>query len=80
MTLLLKSGERITWSNEKVDTGYNEFGYLNWTYTSFTLLNKDIIEKLKDDPITDVKLYIYTSSIDNPDIYSTYLNCILDMN
>ena len=79
VTLILKSGERLKWTDEPIETGYNEFNY-NWTYTSFTLLNEEIIEKLKDDPITDVKLYIYTSSIDYPEIYSTYLNCILDMN
>ena len=79
VTLLLKSGERINWSDEPVDTDYDSYNN-SWTYTSFTILDNEMIEKLIDDPITDVKLYIYKSSIGNPDIYSTYLNCVLEMN
>ena len=76
--LLLKSGEKISWEKEKVNSDYNRFNN-TWEYSSFTLLEDEIINKLINDPITDVKLFIYDSSINNPEIFSSYLECIVRM-
>ena len=76
--LLLKSGEKISWKKEKVHTDYNSFNN-TWEYSSFTRLEDEIIKKLINDPIIDVKLFIYDSSIKNPEIFSSYLECIMRM-
>ena len=76
--LLLKSGEKVSWKNQRVDTNYNSFSD-TWEYSSFTLLDNEMINKLIKDPITDVKLFIYDSSIENPEKFSSYLECIVGM-
>ena len=76
--MLLKSGEKVSWKNQKVDTNYNSFSN-TWEYSFFTLLDNEMINKLIKDPITDVRLFIYDSSIDNPEKFSSYLECIVGM-
>ena len=79
VTLLLENGEKILWKDEEVDTDYDSYGN-SWKYKSFTRLTNEEIEKIITNPITDVKLYIYDSSIGNSEKFSSYLNCIVGMN
>ena len=76
--MLLKSGEKVSWKNQRVDTNYISFSD-TWEYSSFTLLDNEMINKLIKDPITDVKLFIYDSSIENPEKFSSHLECIVGM-
>lgn len=61
--ILFENGEKIIRPEEKIDTKYDN-GY---RYSAFFVPTEKEIELFKNSKITDVKLYIYDSVINNQD-------------
>ena len=78
VSLILKSGERIHYERNEVSVSPGSGYSRGWLYISLVKLDDETIQKLINDPITDVKLYIYDSSVKKPEIHSEYLKCILE--
>jgi len=73
VVLLLKNGDKIVKSDEDIEVEVNGSGY---TYSSFFGLTKQDLVILKNNSITDVRLYVYDSSVTNGDLLREYARCL----
>ena len=62
VSILFENGGKIIRSKEKVDTGYNDSG---WLYKAFFRPSLNEINLLKTQKITTVKLYVYDADVDD---------------
>jgi len=74
--MLLDNGEKIELPDEKIDVKVSSGS--GYTYTAFISLKATEIEKLAQHSVTDVRLYIYDSTIKNGKKYQEFLKCIKD--
>ena len=72
--ILLENNQKLSWPEADVDVDVNYNA--EYVYSSFIKLNKNEISKLKENHITDVRLYIYDKKIELPHQYKNYLMCI----
>lgn len=74
--LLLSNGDKI----EKPETNVrlNVYDADRYVYSAFVPLNNDDIEKLIQNEITDVRLFIHDREIKNGKRYQEYLKCIVE--
>jgi len=75
--ILFSNGEKIERPNAKLDTKVSRHGK-GYDYSAFITLTDDDILKLKTNTITDVRLYIYDSTIKHGEKLKEYLKCISD--
>lgn len=73
--ILLDNGEKIEKPDAKIDTKVSEYGK-GYDYSAFISLSDEEIEMLKNRIITDVRLYVYDSSIKSGAKLKEYLKCI----
>jgi len=73
--LLLSDGTQIKRPYENISANYQN-GY---RYSAYFNLSKIEITRIINNPITDVKLYIYDSEVFDPQKYSEYLKCIVNI-
>lgn len=61
--LILDDGEILTFPDESIDTKVNDSEYGGrWIYTAFMSMDQNLIDKLSEHYVTDIRLYIYDSS------------------
>lgn len=74
--LLLDNGEKLSWEDAKIDVEFISSG--KYRYSAFVELNKEQIQILSNQLITDVRIYIYDGEIENEDALSLqgYLKCL----
>lgn len=73
--ILFDNGKKIIRNNEHIDVSYGDEG---WMYNGFIKLTKENITLLKNNLITDVKLFIYDKEIDNKSANNIrqYMKCL----
>jgi len=75
--ILLDNGDKIEKPDAKINTEVSKYGK-GYDYSSFITLTEDDITKMKNNVITDVRLYVYDSSIKNGVKIREYLKCIIE--
>jgi hypothetical protein len=73
--ILLKGGKKIEKPNEKVEVDVNKYGD-GYVYSALLSLTKEDIELLKDNDMTDYRLFIYDGSIKAPDKIKKIVECV----
>ncbi|PIF32981.1 hypothetical protein CLU81_3551 [Flavobacterium sp. 9] len=73
--LLLRDGTQISKPNEPIYIGVRD----SYRYSANFTLSKAQIQRIIDNPITDVKLYIYEAEVFDSEKYSEYLKCLVSM-
>ena len=74
--LLLDNGEKIEWSEEKIDVKVSSGG--NYVYSCFIRLSSEDIAKLQQNNISDFRLYIFDNKVENSEKYKQYINCMVE--
>ncbi len=77
--VLFDNGKKISRPNESIDVDSNIGTYSSgWEYSAFIKLNQEDIKLLKNNKITDVKLYIYQNEVSkNTSIkIQQYMKCL----
>ncbi len=75
LIILLENGFKIERPGQKINVAVGSKG-TSYTYSASIELSSKEIELLLENKITDVRLYIYDSSIKKSDILISYLECI----
>lgn len=75
--ILLNNGDKIERPEAKIDSKVSRNGS-GYTYSAFISLSPAEIEKLSQNIITDVRLYIYDSTIKKGKKLQEYLKCIAE--
>lgn len=73
VVLLLSDGTKIDKSDEDITVEVSGSGY---RYSSFFQLTRQDVERLTNVAVTDVRLYIYDSSIANGEEVKEYIKCL----
>lgn len=61
--LILDNGEVLSFPNEPIDTKVNTNKYGgDWLYTAYVKMSDELLNKLSNHYITDIRLYIYDTS------------------
>lgn len=74
--ILLENNKRIVKSANINPSSYDGV----WQYTSLIILNAEDIKLLKENKITDFRLYIYDKTVKEGDKIQQFLNCVINKN
>lgn len=75
ITILLTNNKRIVKPNAKVDVSVSSSTQSNYLYQGFILLNAQDIELLKNERITDFRLYIFDRAIKDGTKIQEFAKC-----
>ncbi len=76
LTLMLKDGTRLSWSEAELDTEVAEEGPYDYEVKAFVRLSESQLNKVSESNPYKAKLYVYTTEFRNKD-YTTAFKCIM---
>jgi hypothetical protein len=72
--ILLKNGNKISKPAQKVSVSYSSGR--SYDCTAYITLTEDDKAKLRNSPITDVRMDVYDIEVENGEVYQAYLKCL----
>ena len=75
--ILLSNGVKIEKPEAKINVEVSKYSE-GYDYSTFFVLTEDDIAKMRDNKITDVRLYVYDAWIENGVKIGEYLKCIIE--
>ena len=75
--ILLSNGVKIEKPDAKINVEVSKYSE-GYDYSTFFVLTEDDIAKMRDNKITDVRLYVYDAWIENGVKIREYLKCIIE--